>query len=163
MNALVQASALPIMDASTIERVRKFEKVNLAREQTPITTFHLFHAGMYARTITIPAGVLLTGVLIKRATVLILNGDAMVYVGDDGFNRLVGYHVIPASAHRKQVFFANLDTQLTMIFPTAADTALDAEDEFTDESDLLFSRHGKNVVNITEAKPCQAAHLQQQF
>jgi hypothetical protein len=136
------------MTPAAIGRIRAFEQINMQCEQVPITTFHLLHAGMYARTITIPAGVVLTGALIKRATVLIANGDTTVSTGDRSF-LLTGHHVVPASANRKQAFVAHTDTQLTMLFPTAAKTVEEAEAEFTDEADLLFSRSGENVINIT--------------
>lgn len=139
------------MSEIAVAKVRAFEALNLAREQTPITTYHLFHAGMYARTITIPEGVVLTGALIKRATVLIVSGDVTISTGDDAF-RLTGYHVLPASAYRKQAFVAHTDTHLTMLFPTDIEDVRAAEEEFTDEPDLLFSRAGENVVNITGEK-----------
>jgi hypothetical protein len=148
MNLPSTARAIPPMSQSAIAKVRKFEAWNLQREQTPITTHHLLHAGMYHRTITIPAGVALTGALIKRATTLIFNGRARVSTGDEWFD-LDGYHVLAASAHRKQAFVACSDTQLTMIFPSSARTVEEAESEFTDEGDILFSRHGENVVEIT--------------
>jgi hypothetical protein len=103
---------------------------------------------MYARSITIPAGVLLTGALIKRATLIIFNGDATVATGEESI-RLTGYHVLPASAHRKQAFLAHADTQMTMLFPTQAKDVHAAEQEFTDEADQLFSRKWENVVRIT--------------
>jgi hypothetical protein len=131
-----------------LAKIYALEHINAQVPQIPCSTHHLFHAGMYARTITIPAGSLLTGALIKLATILIVNGDATVATGDSSM-RLAGYHVIPASAHRKQAFIAHSDTQLTMIFATAAKDVHAAEAEFTNEADLLFSRHGENVVNIT--------------
>lgn len=140
--------AIHAMCAASISYIREFEKLNAARPQTAIATHHLIHAGMYARTIMIPAGVVLTGALIKLATTLIMSGDATVANGETNI-RLTGYHVIPASKHRKQAFLAHADTHLTMLFPTSAKDILTAEDEFTDEAELLFSRHGENVINIT--------------
>jgi hypothetical protein len=136
------------MSAAAIGKVRALDSLLIQCAQEPITTHHLIHAGMYARTITIPVGVVLTGVLIKRATILIFNGEALVATGE-GTVHLKGYHVLPASANRKQAYHALADTQLTMLFPTTADNVQDAEEEFTDEADLLFSRHGENVTNIT--------------
>jgi hypothetical protein len=143
-------SVIPAMNDAAVERVRAMERIARKLPQTPITTYHLIHAGMYARTITIPAGVVLTGALIKRATILILSGDATVTIGA-GVVRVTGYHVLAASAQRKQAFLAHADTNLTMLFPTAAQDVRAAEEEFTDEADLLFSRHGENVINITGA------------
>lgn len=141
-------AVIPASSNEALAKIRALERLNLQLPQTPITTHHLIHAGMYARTITIPAGVVLTGALIKRATILIVNGEATVATGEDS-KRLVGYHVLAASAHRKQAFLAHTDTQLTMLFPTNAKDVSTAEAEFTDEADLLFSRHGENVTNIT--------------
>lgn len=130
------------MDAASIAKVYEIESLALAMPQVDIATQHVFHAGMYARTIMIPAGVMLTGALIKIATMLIVQGDAIVYIGDRSIE-LKGYHVVPASAGRKQAFVAMADTYLTMIFPTDATEIADAEDEFTDEADMLMSRRGE--------------------
>lgn len=140
--------SIPAMTRGAISRVRALEKRLLDGTQAPIITYHLIHAGMYARTVTIPADAVITGALIKRATILILNGDATVATGEDSV-RLTGYHVLPASAHRKQAFVAHADTQLTMLFPTSARDVEEAEAEFTDETDLLLSRRDENVINIT--------------
>lgn len=137
------------MSAAAIDRVRALEHENALQPQTPIATHHLFHAGLYARTITIPEGVVLTGALIKRATVLILNGDASVATGDEAAIRFTGYNVLPASPNRKQAFVAHSDTQLTMLFATDAQDVAEAEEQFTDEADLLFSRRGENFITIT--------------
>jgi hypothetical protein len=138
------AAAIPSMSPAAIERVRALERINLQREQVAIPTRHLIHAGMYARSITMPAGTVLTGALITRATILIVSGDVESNVG-----RLTGYNVLAASAHRKQGFLAHEETHITMIFATNATDVESAEAEFTDEADLLFSRRGENVINIT--------------
>jgi hypothetical protein len=143
-----RAPSLPAMSGAAVDKIRALEQINLQQEQTPIVTHHLIHAGMYHRTIKIDAGVVLTGALIKRATTVTVSGDALVSTGDYAV-RLVGYHVLPASAHRKQAFLANTETHITMCFPTKAKTVEEAEAEFTDEADLLFSRTGENVINIT--------------
>lgn len=148
MSLPVARGAIAAMTPAAIAQVREFERMNLQRAQVPIATHHLIHAGVYARTITIPAGVVLTGALVKRATILILDGDAMVSRGDH-CARFAGYHVLPASAQRKQAFYAYADTFLTMLFATQAQSVEQAENEFTDEADMLMSRHGENTVLIT--------------
>jgi len=107
--------------------------------QVEIDTDHAFHAGVYARTIMIPAGVCLTGALIQIPTVLIFSGDALVHTAT-GTERMTGYHVILAPQDRKQAFYAVSDTFLTMIFATSSTTVEDAENEFTTEAEKLFSR-----------------------
>lgn len=131
--------AIPAMTEEAIDKVRDLEATCLTLPQEKIVTHHVLHGGMYSRTITIPAGILLTGALIKIPTMLIVEGDAVVYLGDNSVE-LTGYNVLPASANRKQAFAAKTDTNLTMIFPTNAKTVEDAEAEFTDQADMLFSR-----------------------
>jgi hypothetical protein len=131
------------MSSAAVYDVRRLETASLAQPQVPIPTQHTLHAGMYARTVLIPAGVLITGALIKIPTILIVSGHAMMY-GCDGPVELCGYAVFSAFAGRKQAFVAVTDTYLTMVFPTKATTVEEAENEFTDEVDLLASRRDED-------------------
>ncbi|MDY0242698.1 MAG: hypothetical protein RBR34_11020 [Rhodospirillaceae bacterium] len=133
------------MSPQAVEAVRRLETESLKLPQVAIPTEHVFHAGMYARTICIPADVMLTGALIKIPTLLILAGDALVYT-EDGATRVTGHQVMLGAAGRKQAFLAIADTMLTMVFATGAATVEEAETEFTDEVDLLFSR-GDDAAN----------------
>lgn len=145
-------TTIPSMTPTAIDRVRRLERLSGEMPQVSIETLHTFHAGMYARTVRVPAGVLITGALIKIATVLIVSGDAIMY-GDGGAVEISGYNVLSASANRKQAFLALTDTYLTMLFPSEAKSIDEAECEFTDEIDLLASRRDDagNTVN-----PCLA-------
>ncbi len=128
------------MRAKAIDKVREIEKITLKLEQVKIRTEHHLHAGLYARHIVIPAGVLLTGALIKIPTLLITNGEVVLYLGDKETRRLVGYNTLRTGANRKAAFLAVTDTDLTMIFATKAETVEEAENEFTDEAHMLASR-----------------------
>ena len=139
---------IPAMKKIAIDNVRQLEKHVLKAPQTKIATDHLFHAGVYARTIMIPAETVLTGALIEIATVLIVSGHAIVYVGDES-KEINGFHVFAASAGRKQAFIAVTDVYLTMLFATDAKTVEEAENWFTDEAHLLFSRAPDAINNIT--------------
>ena len=132
-------NGLPVMTQDDVEKVRRLERDMLQAEQVPIATTHHFHAGMYARTIRIPAGVMITGALIRIPTLLVVSGHVKVFIGGDVIE-LVGYHIVPGQAGRKQVFLALADTDLTMLFATAATTVEQAEAEFTEEAELLISR-----------------------
>lgn len=127
------------MGQNGINKVRQLESVALELPQVHIPTDHVFHAGMYARTIKIPAGVVLTGAQIKIPTILIISGDTLV-CGEDGATRYTGYHVALGQCWRKQAFYALQDTYFTMLFPTDAATVDEAERQFTDEYEKLFSR-----------------------
>lgn len=135
--------AVPATSPELLLKVRDFERAAIRADQVPVATEHLLHAGMYARTVRLKPGTAITGALIKRATMLVIQGSVLMLV-NAGFADLHGYNVIPASAGRKQVFVARSDVDITMIFPTAARTVGEAEAEFTDEVDLLLSRRDSN-------------------
>ena len=130
---------LPVMGQNEVDGVRQLESAAMLLPQVHIPADHVFHAGMYARTIKIPAGVALTGAQIKIPTILIISGDTLIY-GENGATRYTGYHVALGKCGRKQAFYALQDTYLTMLFPTDATTVDAAEREFTDEYEKLFSR-----------------------
>lgn len=147
---VVTSNKVPAMSDASIAKVRTLETTLLAMPQVILETSHVIHAGVYARTVTIPAGVVMTGSLIKCATTLIISGHVVVYL-DTGPKEIEGYHVLAASANRKVGFMALTDTSLTMLFSTKADNISQAEEEFTDEGHLLISRldNAKNIITIT--------------
>jgi hypothetical protein len=141
--------AIPPMSALAIDLVSRAEAWAATQPQIEIATHHVLHAGLYARTIMIPAGTTLTGALVEIATTLIVCGDCTVALGDGHTERLTGYHVLPASGRRKQAFRAHADTYLTMTFATSAKTVREAEDQFTAEAHKLMSRqpgHANTVI-----------------
>lgn len=150
MNAPALPSlAIPSMRPAEIARVAELELRVLERPQAEIATHHVLHAGVYCRTILMPAGTLLTGALVEIATVLIVAGDCSVAIGDGQPERLTGHHVLAAGPKRKQAFLAHADTHLTMIFATAAQSVEEAENEFTAEADRLMSRqpgHANTII-----------------
>lgn len=150
-NVIATSNRVLATSPEGINNVRLLQDIIIETPQANIHTDHIIHSGMYARTIKIPAGVLLTGALIKVGTILIAQGDVIVYV-DDKAVELHGYNVFAASAKRKQAFVALSDVYLTTVFPTKAKTIIDAENEFTDEADLLLSRQqlDMNTITITE-------------
>lgn len=136
---VVHTQRLPAMAPAAIEKVRAVEAMALEMEQIPLYTQHVLHAGMYARTIHLPEGTMITGALIKIATTLVLSGEARAYIGDEILH-LTGHNVLPGSAGRKQAFVAMSAVSMTMLFPTQAKTVDEAEREFTDEYEALASR-----------------------
>jgi hypothetical protein len=135
----VQHPVIPAMDEAAIDNVRQLTAAMAELPQVPIRTEHILHAGLYARTVFVPAGVIITGVLIKIPTLLIVHGDALVYIGGASL-RLEGYNVVPAAAGRRQAFVAESDLHLTMLFASDAASVDQAERQFTDEFEQLVSR-----------------------
>lgn len=148
--ALSHAKHLPPTSPSKVEMVRHLEQRLREYSQLEFTTEHVFHAGMYARTVRIPAGVVFTSVLIKVPTLLILRGACDVFMGHCTAI-CEGYNVITAEAGRKTAYITRSDIELTMIFPTTAKTVEEAEAEFSDEADSLLSRSNANDIVVTEA------------
>lgn len=143
----LQNNYIPSMDEKAINYVCKLEEIALRCPQIDIHTDHVIHGGMYARTIMVPAGTLLTGAPIRLATILILHGHTKIFIGEQTIE-LEGYHVIPASAGRKQAVLTITDTYFTMIFPTQVKTVKEAEEEFTEEPERLISRLNSDLNSI---------------
>lgn len=149
MNELAAPSVLPATTPGGVALVQRIQEAVQAVPQVPITTHHVLHAGVYTRTICIPAGIVLVGALIKIPTTLVVCGRASVLLGDGEEVVVSGYQVLAARAGRKQAYIAHEATHVTMSFRTQARTVEEAEREFTDEADQLMSRTGENVVVIT--------------
>ncbi len=138
------------MSPADLQRVLDWTVAALEKPQVPIAMEHTLHAGLYARTCRLPKGTAITGALIKIPTLLVVHGDAWVYIGNDVVVRLTGYNTIPASAGRRQAFMALEETEITMMFPSSATTVEEAEREFTDEFEFLAShRDDLNTTTIT--------------
>lgn len=139
MSLPIVAKTLHAVSASQMKKIRRLEDAAMQQEQVQIETMHSFHAGMYTRTITIPAGVLVSGALMKIATILIVSGEVTLFNGVVSV-RLSGYNVLEGMPGRKSVFLAHTDTSMSMVFPTQAKTVDEAEQEFTEEFEKLLSR-----------------------
>ena len=145
---LTKRTEIAPMSEYELNIVRGIESQMAEMEQISIHTHHLIHGGNYLRTINLQAGAIITGVVIKIPTTIILNGNINILVGSEVKN-YNGFHILPASAGRKQLMTALQDTSVTMIFPTQAKTVEEAEKEFTDEFDLLMSNEADNTITIT--------------
>lgn len=124
------------------ERVRALEAALIGLPQVDLLTKHLVHGGLYARTILIPAGTVLTGALTKRANVCVVFGDITVTT-DDGTQRLTGFHVLPAQPGAKRAGVAHADTWWVTLMRTDVVDLDDIEREMTDEAaNLQTNRAG---------------------
>lgn len=121
-----QDGYIPAMSATAIDLVRRMESVVRDLPQAPFKLDHLLHAGMYARTVTLPPGYW-GGALVKEATILVVIGAATIYTGEDEPLRVSGVTVLPASAGRKQAFVTEDHVTLIMIAAVDAKTVSEAE------------------------------------
>ena len=149
-NELVIAPIVPPMGEAALAKVRELEAELFKLPQVAVRMHHVLHGGMYARTAYVPAGAIMGCCLVRVPTIIVLAGEADIYIGQDEPLRLKGYCVVPASAGRKQVYIALTDFALTMFYATTATTVEQAENETTAEADMLASRRdGLNTVIIT--------------
>lgn len=141
---LVTQKLLSPMSEATIDKIKELENFTATLPQNNIPIDQFIHDGVYARTIVVPAGVLITGALMRIPTIVIVSGHSLVYTGHK-FIELKGYHVMAAPAPRKQIFVALMETSITMLFKTAAKDVKEAEKEFTDEWELLGFHNRENA------------------
>ena len=147
-------NTLPATSPESVEKIKLAEEIIRGRAQIEFCTEHIFHAGMYARTVRIAANVVFTSVLIKRATLLVSQGSYEVFAGDR-WARYDGYNVLCGFPGRKQIYRTITEIQLTMIFPTEAASIADAENEFTDESEILLSHKLENDIVVSGVPACR--------
>lgn len=135
-------ASIPSMSEFILKEVKRIEEIYAQLPQEVFEITQSIHAGMYARTLKMPPDRLIVGAHIKIPTFLIVAGDALVGDGITG-KRYTGHHVLTCEAHRKQIIVSKTQTFITMLFPTAAKTVKDAEQEFTDEWPLLQTRNNE--------------------
>ena len=152
MSALaILGNLIPAATQEAIEKVMAVEDRIREHEQVNIRTEHIFHAGMYIRTVRLAPFTVFTSALIKVSTLVIVNGSCNLFVGD-AWIQLDGYNVVPADSGRKGIYVTYGPVEITMIFPSNAKTVEEAESQFTDEPDCLLSRtRDDDIVVFTGA------------
>lgn len=124
---------------ATTADVERLEQIVLSAPQVDLRTTHSLSGGVYARTIHIPAGTVLTGATHKKDHINVVFGDITVTT-DTGPVRLTGHHVLPTKAGSKRAGFAHADTVWTTICHTELTDIEAIEDELVEESTLLQTR-----------------------
>lgn len=143
------ASVLKAMPS--VERVRELEAELIKQPQVDLSTTHVVHGGMCARTIFIPAGTVLTGALTNCDNICIIHGDITVTT-DEGTKRLEGFNVLPAQAGFKRAGWTHADTHWTTVFATEKTEIADIEREMTDEDYMLQTqRDGITYFKVAKA------------
>lgn len=146
-NVVVATNRIAPMSDEAIDKVRQLEARLQSLHQLILTTDHVIHGGMYSRSLFMPMGSVLTGVLIKVPTILVISGHVTIWLDNDR-TEVNGYQVFACSPKRKQAFAFHGDTHMTMLFATHSTTVEEAENEFTNEPDRLMSRKDNAINNI---------------
>ena len=129
-----------LIDAAALrQRVDALEAAMLALPQVNAHTTHALAGRVYARTILIPAGCVLTGAVHKKDHLNIVSGDVS-FVNEDGQTRLTGYHVIATKAGSKRCAVAHTDTWWTTVLHTDCAELADIEADAVEDPEALQSR-----------------------
>lgn len=107
--------------------------------QVDLETTHVISGGLYARTIRIPAGVVLTGAIHNKDHIDIMQGDVTVTT-HEGTKRLTGHHVFETKAGLGRAGFAHSETLWTTICSTELTNLQDIEDELVANPEQLQTR-----------------------
>jgi hypothetical protein len=146
-----EALDMLVTAAANTDAVRKLEHMihQSGAPEVQLNAQLVVHAGMAARTIFIPAGTLLTGVLTNCDNLCIVMGDITVTTRE-GPRRLTGYTVLPAFAGFKRAGIALADTWWTTIHHTELTDRAEIENEMSAEADQLQTRRCLEHTQTTE-------------
>ena len=136
---------------SSPEAIARLEALGNELQKTyppaEIRTEHHLHAGVYSRTIYVPAGVAVVGLTVKVPTQLIACGHFRLTDGDKTVE-MQGMHVLDGAAGRRAAVYAITPSAFTMLFATEAKTVEEAENEFTDEPERLLTRKENRLCQV---------------
>lgn len=119
--------------------IDQLEALVLQAPQVDLRTEHRLSGGVYARTVHIPAGTVVTGATHKKGHINVLFGDITVAT-DEGPVRFTGYHVLPGTAGTRRAVIAHADTVWTTLCETELTDIAAIEDELVVESHRLQTR-----------------------
>jgi len=98
-------------------RVERLESILEQYPQVECPVQHHFAPGVYAREMTIPAGVIATGAVHKTEHLSIVVGHCLLTT-DDGVKEICGHHTFVSKPGAKRALTAIADTVMTTIHPT---------------------------------------------
>lgn len=142
----VDGEVIPFDQPPSRERVEQIEQLILQTPQVDLKTTHELSGGVYARTIIIPAGTVLTGAAHKKDHLNIMQGDITVST-DHGMKRMTGQHVIPTKAGYKRIGYAHEDTIWTTVCHTDLMDVEEIEAELVEEPEKLQTRQLRLMVD----------------
>lgn len=127
------------METNIPERIEQLTQELLKAPQVDVKTSHALSGGIYARTMYVPAGTLLTGATHKKDHINVFIGDFSVS-SIEGLFRYTGHHVIECKAGIRRAILAHVDGVWTTLVRTDLTEINDIEDESVVESGSLQTR-----------------------
>lgn len=100
------------------EKVQRLEDNLVQYPQVECSTRHHFAPGVYARELTIPAGVIATGAVHKTEHLSIISVGHCMLTTDDGAKEIHGPCTFVSKPGAKRALYAITETVMTTIHPT---------------------------------------------
>lgn len=122
-----------------VDKVKMLEEEILKAPQVDLKTTHAISGGIYARTMYVPAGTVLTGALHKKDHINIFVGDFTVS-SKAGVSRYTGHFVVECKAGEKRAIIAHSDGVWTTLVRTDLTDIEAIEDESVEDSEKLQTR-----------------------
>jgi hypothetical protein len=120
--------------------VRRLEAALLRCPQVDLQTTHALSGGVYARTVFIPAGTVVTGATHKKNHICIIDGDVETIL-DGTKQRITGRVILNGQKGVKRAVYAHDDTLWTTVCRTDLIDIADIEAELVEEPEQLQTRH----------------------
>lgn len=113
--------------------------------QADIEIKHDICGNLYSRYCFIPKDVVVVGALLKVPTLLIVNGDCVIFDGEKT-QRVTGYKMLQGQAYRQSVFRALEDTSLTMLAVVEGCSTVEEAEKFITDQSALLTNHRKELL-----------------
>jgi hypothetical protein len=130
-------------------KIRRLEACLLEFPQVDLQTTHALSGGVYARTVFIPAGTVVTGATHKKDHVCIIDGDVETILNGEP-QRITGRVVLNGTKGVKRAVYAHDDTLWTTVCSTALTDIEAIEAELVEEPEQLQTRR----LLTHEEAPC---------
>lgn len=142
-------------------RLQDIQRLQAVLEQYPqedLEPAHFFAAGLYARELYMPRGVLIVGRIHRHQHLCIqVSGDVLVYAEGWGKRRVTGYGVLVSDPGAKRVLLPLADTRWVTLHanPHNIRSVHAIEDELTerDDPEAMEQFRAEAVAALKEA-PC---------
>lgn len=128
------------------DKVALLESEMLKHEQIDIPVRHDFSPGIYARTIMIPAGTLLTGRIHKFEQINILSGGTIEVLTQDGMKKVTAPFIVVSPPGTKRVAYAHTDCTWTTVLATEEKDPDVIEAKFTVATEQEFLEFAQLMI-----------------
>lgn len=128
-------------------KVNALEEAIKREPQVVIPIRHYFSQGVYAREMTVPKGVTLTGKIHKYPQLNILSQGEVSVVTEEGVKRVKAPFTMVAPAGAKRAFYAHEESVWTVIHGTELNDVEEIEAHFIAQTEQEYLEHCMALEN----------------